>query len=166
MEEINPKIVFENIINILDKNRAVYKLFTHKPAFTYDELKKAQEESGFHGTEMKCLALKSENSFIVYLTLQGTKVDFGKIKSYLKLEKLTLATREELKEQFSAEPGCMYPFGFDRFILILVNPILYNEEWLLFSPALPSNTIQLKGQNLKPILHNLKNKITELNFNL
>ena len=41
-----------------------------------------QKEAGFQGAEMKCLVLKTDTSFIVYITLQGNKVNFDKIRRH------------------------------------------------------------------------------------
>lgn len=162
---VEPSLLFGNIISLLDKTKSNYKLFSHKPAFTYEELKQAQTQTGFQGTEMKCLVLKVNSSFMVYVTIQGNKVSFDKIKQYLEITKIRLATSEELKANFGAEPGCAYPFGFNDSFSIFVDPTIYNEEWLLFSPALPNKTIQVKGKDLKKVFTGLKNKVTEINFN-
>jgi len=158
-------IIYEKIINLLDKGSTNYKLFTHKPAFSYEELLQAQKQTGFFGTEMKCLVLKTDTNFLVYITLQGNKINFDKIKDFLKINKLRLATPQELKEEFGAEPGCAYPFGFSKEIPIFIDPIIYNQSWLLFSPFLPDRTIQIKAMDLKKVFDNLDNSCTEISFN-
>lgn len=159
---VNPEDAYLNIIKLLSENKVEYKLFSHKTALTYEDLAKVQKETGFFGTEGKCMVLKTEESFIVYVTLQGKRINFDEIQKTLGLDKTRLATPEELKEYFSAEPGCAYPFGFSENIDIFVDPQIYKVEWFLFSPVLPTKTVQAKGKDLKKVFENLPNKVTEV----
>lgn len=164
---INSEEVFQHLIKLLDINGVSYKLFSHRPALTYEDLAAVQKETGFIGTEGKCMVLKTDENFIVYITIQGKRVNFDRIKEVLSVKKVRLATKEELKEFFGAEPGCAYPFGFDEKIDIYVDPIIYEQEWFLFSPVVPSKTVQAKGADLKKVFGNLGNKVTEIkDFNV
>ena len=159
---INPQETFQKLIDLLDDNHVVYKLYSHKKALTWEDLKKAQEETGFWGTETKCLVLKVDNKLIVYVTKQGNQTNFKAIKKKLKVSKVRLASEEELKKYFGAEPGCAYPFGFDDKYDIFVDPSIYDEDWMLFSPVLSNKTIQAKGSDLKIVFDSLLNKVKEI----
>lgn len=164
---VNSEEIYLNLIKLLDENVVEYKLFSHKAALTYEDLLEVQKETGFMGTEGKCMVLKIDDKFIVYVTLQGKRLNFDFIKEYLKANKLRLATPEELKEYFGAEPGCAYPFGFENQYDVYVDPKIYEQEWFLFSPVLPMKTIQAKGEDLKKVFDSLENKVEEVNdFNL
>lgn len=153
---------YQEVIDLLNNCSVEYKLFEHQPAFSYEELKKVQEETGFFGSEGKCMVLKANDKFFVYVTLCGNKVNFDVIKEKLGVKKVRLALPEELKENFGAEPGCAYPFGFDAKFDIYIDPVIYETEWFLFSPVLPSVTVQAKGGDLKKVFSSLKNKVTEV----
>lgn len=157
----NSDAYYQNLIKLLKDNHVEYKHFHHQPALTYEQLLEVQKQTGFFGTEGKCMVLKLDDNFIVYVTIQGKRLDFDKIKQVVEVSKVRLATPEELKEFFGAEPGCAYPFGFDKNIDIYVDPIIYEQEWFLFSPVFPDQTIQAKGEDLKKVFDNLENKVTE-----
>lgn len=173
---VDPKKIYPELIRLLDENDVEYKLFSHRPALTYEDLAEVQKEVGFIGKEGKCLVLKVGDefiakqeglSFIVYVTLQGNRVNFDNIKQTLEADKVRLAGPEELKKHFGAEPGCAYPFGFSKDVDIYVDPKIYGVEWFLFSPVLPTKTIQAKGADLKKVFCKLENNVTEIeNFNL
>ncbi|MFZ2189487.1 MAG: YbaK/EbsC family protein [Candidatus Magasanikiibacteriota bacterium] len=164
---IDQNQIYEKIIKILDDSQVEYKLFSHQEALTYEDLAKVQKETGFIGAEMKCLVLKANDTFFVYITLQGEKVNFDIIKEKLGVSKVKLCSAEELNEYFGAKPGCAYPFGFATQYNIYVDPRIYNQEWLLFSPILSTKTVQAKGSDLKIVFDNLDNKVEEvINFNL
>lgn len=163
---IDPENAYLHIIRLLDENQVNYKLFTHRAALSYEDLAGVQKETGFFGTEGKCMVLKIDDKFIVYVTTQGNRVNFDIIKTTLKANKIRLATPEELKSGFGAEPGCAYPFGFSKDVDIFVDPTIYQQEWLLFSPVLSIKTVQAEGEDLKRVFDQLPNKVTEVtNFN-
>lgn len=163
---VNPNTIRNQLINLLDTNQVEYRLFSHSPALTYEDLVTVQKATGFFGTEAKCMVLKIDDKFIVYVTLQGNRVNFNSVKKELKGVKVRLATAQELAEYFGAQPGCAYPFAFDAGYEIYIDPRIYEQEWLLFSPVLPTETIQARGQDLKKVFASLDNKVYEvINFN-
>ncbi|MFA5188241.1 MAG: YbaK/EbsC family protein [Patescibacteria group bacterium] len=159
---IDRNSVYEELINLLDRNQVEYKLFSHREALTYEELAEVQKETGFFGTEMKCLVLKAGEKLIIYVTLQGERVNFDAIKEKLGVNKVRLSTPEELSEYFGAKPGCAYPFGFDAQYDIYVDPKIYDQEWMLFSPVVPTKTVQAKGSDLKKVFNSLGNNVQEI----
>lgn len=56
---INTDDIYQKFINHLDSNKVSYKLFNHKPVFNYEDSLEVQKETGFIGTEGKCLVLKT-----------------------------------------------------------------------------------------------------------
>jgi len=163
---VNQENVYDKLIELLDRNQVEYKLFSHKEALTWEELAEVQKETGFFGTEMKCMVLKADDKFIVYITLQREKINFGAIKEKLEINNVRLATPEELNEYFGAKPGCAYPFGFDAQYDIYIDPKIYNQDWMLFSPVDPTKTVQAKGADLKKVFDSLENNVHEAtNFN-
>jgi len=163
---IDTNSVYEKLISLLDFNKVEYKLFSHKEALTWEELAEVQKETGFFGTEIKCMVLRAGEKLIVYVMTQGKRVDFDAIKEKLEVNKVRLSTPEELNEYFGAKPGCAYPFGFDTQYDIYVDPKIYEQEWMLFSPVVPTKTVQAKGANLKKVFDSLENKVQEVtNFN-
>ncbi len=157
---------YNKLISILDNNHVEYKLFSHKEALTWEELAEVQKETGFFGTEMKCMVLKADDNFFVYITTQGKRINLDVIKEKLNTKKVRLSTPEELSEYFGAKPGCAYPFGFDVKYNIYIDPEIYKQEWLLFSPVIPTKTVQVNGADLKKVFGSLENKVEEvMDFN-
>jgi len=164
---VNPEKIYSDIIQTMDDAHADYKLFSHRKALSYDELGEIQKEVGFIGSEGKCLVLKGNDKFFVYITLSGNRVDFKKIAERVQAAKVKMANPEELLEHFGAEPGCAYPFGFNEDIDIYIDPKIYEVDWFLFSPCLPTKTVQIRGADLKKIFASLNNKVQEADdFNL
>lgn len=159
---VNSEDLYNNVMSLLDRNKIEYKLFTHKAALTYEDLAEVQKETGFVGTEGKCMVLKVDGKFIVYVTLQGKRLNFNAIKEKLGAIKVILATPGELKDFFGADPGCAYPFGFNDQYNIYVDPVIYEQEWLLFSPVYPTKTVQARGPDLRSVFSNIQNQVEEV----
>jgi len=157
---------YERLINLLDSSHVEYKLFEHREALMWEDLAAVQQETGFVGTEMKCMVMKAGDKFIVYITLQGKRIDFDAIKEMLGVSKIRLSTPEELEEHFGAKPGCAYPFGFDKQYDIYVDPAIYEQGWMLFSRVVPTKTVQAKGADLHRVFDSLENSVmTVTTFN-
>ena len=156
---IDSEFIKNKITTMLEQTGVEFTLFEHRPILSYADAEEVQKEAGYIGTEGKSLVLKVEDTFIVYVTIQGQKVNFDSIKDMLQVNKVRLASPEELEEYFGAQPGCAYPFGFDGQYAIYVDPVIYEQEWLVFSPCLPTFTVQAKGLELKKVFDTLPNRV-------
>lgn len=152
------------IVDALDQANATYHLFTHRPILSYEDAEAARIESGFTGTESKSMVIRSGDSLLVYVTLAGKRVDFKALRAPVGGPKPKLVTDDELREHFGAEPGNAYPLGFDATIPVFVDPDVFAQEWLLFSPAVPTETVQLRGADLRAVYALLGNSLEEIAF--
>lgn len=157
-----PERARQRMIDLMDSAGADYKVYTHRPIRNYDDAELARQESGFSGTESKSLVLKSGDSAIVYVTLAGPRVDIKAIRTHLGGPKPKILSDEELWSRFAAEPGAAYPFGFDDDVRIYVDPEIYREEWLLLSLVLPTETVQIRGEDIRKVFAHVANPVEEV----
>ncbi len=150
------------ILAQLERVGATYTIFTHRPIRNYEDAELARQESGFSGSESKSLVLKSGDAIFVYVTLAGRRVDIKAMRTHIGGAKPKILTDEELAEKMGAEPGSAFPFGFGSEIPIYVDPEVYTHEWILISPAIPTETIQMRGSDLEKIYAGLENRIEEV----
>lgn len=160
----DPQIARARILDALDRAGATYHRFTHRPVMNYDDAELARQESGFIGTESKSMVLRIGDGFLVYVTVAGQRVDFKAMRAHLGGPKPKLVTDEDLRSHFGAEPGNAYPLGFDAAIPVCVDPEVLAQEWLLFSPAVPTETVQVRGEDLKAVYDLLGNPFQEIAF--
>ena len=157
-----PPDPYDAILRLLAAQRAEHRVFRHRPVLTYADAEAVRREAGFVGTEGKCLVLKVGAGFAVYTTLQGRRVDFRRIRAHLGGVRVRLATPDELRSAFGAEPGNAYPFGFGADVRVFVDPGVYGQDWLLFSPAFPTATVQVRGRDLPRVFRSLPNPTEEV----
>ncbi len=161
-ETLTPEAAKQRMLDQMDAVGADYKVYTHRPIRNYDDAELARQESGFAGTESKSLVLKSGEDVIVYATLAGRRIDFKAVRAHLGGPKPKILGDEELWFRFAAEPGAAYPFGFNANVRIYVDPAIYDEEWLLLSLVLPSETVQIRGSDIRKIFARVANPVEEV----
>ncbi len=67
------------------------------------------------------------------------------------MKKAPVASGDDLLAQFGAQPGAAYPFGFADDVPILIDPVIYDEDWMLFSAPPPTVTLQFRGRDLRAL---------------
>lgn len=157
-----PTAARQRMIDLMDTVGASYHIYTHRPIRNYDDAELARQESGFRGTESKSLVLKSGGTVYVYVTLAGRRVDMKAVRAHVGGRKPKIVGDAELWERFAAEPGAAYPFGFDADIPIYVDPAIYDEEWLLLSLVLPTETVQILSEDLRKVFAHVANPVEEV----
>ncbi len=150
------------MIDLLDAAGGTYHVYQHRPIRNYDDAELARQESGFFGTESKSLVLKSGDTYLVYFTLAGNRIDLKAIRAHFGGPKPKIVSDAELWDHFVAEAGAAYPFGFDDRYPIYVDPAIYNEEWLLLSLVLATETVQVRGTDLRRVFEIVANPVEEV----
>jgi Ala-tRNA(Pro) deacylase len=161
-DTLTPEVARQRMLDALDAVNADYKVFEHRPIRNYDDAELARQESGFTGTESKSMVLTSGEKVLIYLTLAGNRVDIKAIRSHVGGPKPRIMGAEALWEQFAAEPGAAYPFGFDPGITIFVDPAVYKQEWVLMSLVLPTETVQVRGEDVRKVFDHIPNPVEEV----
>ncbi|HWV23352.1 MAG TPA: YbaK/EbsC family protein [Thermomicrobiales bacterium] len=153
------------MLALLDEAKAEYKVYEHRAVWDYEGYEAVAKETGWQGTEGKNLVMKSGDDYLVYATLQGARVDTKAMKKHLGTKKLRMANAEELDGKFGAEPGNAYPFGFDADVQIIVDPAVFEQEWLLLSLGGAEATVQVRGADLTRVFEGLPNEVEILAMN-
>lgn len=154
--------VYDNIKALLDQNHIQYQEFDHEPILSYEDAEREKARLGWTGIESKNVFMKgNDNQYYIYVTTQGEKVDFKKLKDLLGV-KLSIATADDVRNVAECVPGCVSPFGFSKDIVILLDPQVFSHTDYLFSPGVTTKTIQLNIQQLQPVFALLPNKVITL----
>lgn len=161
-DALTPEAARQRMLDALDVVKADYKVFQHRPIRNYDDAELARQESGFSGTESKSMVLTSGENVLVYLTLAGNRVDIKEIRAHIGSPKPRIMGAEALWAQFAAEPGAAYPFGFDPSIPVYVDPAVYEQEWVLMSLVLPTETVQVRGEDVRKVFDHIANPVQEV----
>lgn len=101
--------VLEKIKNLLDQANVEYKELEHDPVYTSKDAAEIRDEDVSNGA--KALVLIGDKSPVLTVVPGDKKVDFKKVKSYLEIDDLRMATPEEVKEITTLEIGAIPPVG-------------------------------------------------------
>ncbi len=148
--------VFENIKNLLDKNKVPYKLIEHKPVFTSEDAAKIRGSSLSLGA--KALIMKADKKSIMIVVPGDKKVDTSTFKKLYQVKDLEMATKEEVKIISGVEVGAVPPFGNLFKIPLYFDKTIVENEVVFFNAGSHSKSISIKGSDLekvtKPIVGN------------
>ena len=117
---------------------------------------------GTQALRASCVVCRTTAGLAVVVTLAGQRVDTGAVKRLLGTKRVSIASADELRETFGAEPGAAYPFAFAADIPIVVDPLIYAEDWVLYSAGPPTHTLQLRGADLRALFASLPNPTFEV----
>lgn len=154
----DPEAIRDAILDRLDAAGGAYRLFAHRPIVSDAGAAAVRLERGFVGTEGKCPVLKVGDRFAVCTTLEGRRAGDPRGAARLGGGKARLATAALLRDCFGAVPGCAYPFACDPAVAVVVDPAVFAEPRLLFSPALPTQTGEVRGADLAGVFAALPNR--------
>lgn len=157
--------IARRIVGLLDDAGVRYTLCDHRPVLTYDDIAAVAAGTDRQGTEMRSLVQKTGDDFVVYVTLQGTRAGAKAMKKHLGTKTLRMASDEDLADTFGAAPGNAYPFGFDACVRAIVDLAVDGQEWLLFSPCRPGQTVQVRGADLEKAFGSLPDPVEVLALN-
>ena len=151
--------IYENIIRLLQQHHIAFREFDHDPILNYEDAEWEKSRLGWQGIESKNVFMKgNDGNYYLYVTTQGQKVDFKKVKELLGV-KMEIASAEDVTNVIHCVPGCVAPFGFEENIVVLIDPNIFEHTNYLFSPGVTTKTIQTNIRDLKVVFEQLPNKI-------
>jgi prolyl-tRNA editing enzyme YbaK/EbsC (Cys-tRNA(Pro) deacylase) len=123
------------IVNKLQNSGADYQYFAHEPVYTSEEAAKIRGTAAHQGAKALVLRLgKDKNKKYVLFVLAGNKkADFKLLKKYFNESKLTMASKEEVKERTALEIGAIPPFGSSIQLKTYLDSDLAKEKTMAFN---------------------------------
>lgn len=109
----------KKLINLLNKNKAKYKLIEHRTVYTaYDAAQTQKISPKMVG---KTLLVKGDSKFAIVVIPAHKKLDLQKLKKVMnryiekigekKVKKLSIAGEAQIKKYFTKGKGALPPFG-------------------------------------------------------
>lgn len=130
----------------LDGMGVPYRHVTHGPTRTSEELALARGESLETGA--KALLLKTDESFGLFVLSASLQLDNGAVRRETGARRVRFATRDELLELTSLEPGSIPPFGFPilPFELFLDDSILKLDRVAFNAASLTESLVMQRAE--------------------
>ncbi|MBT4604291.1 hypothetical protein HOC01_01510 [archaeon] len=152
--------IFNQITELLKEHNIHYKHIEHQATPTSEESAKARGESIKIGA--KALLLKSKHGFLIAIIPADKKLDTKLTKKVLKSKSLRFANEEELKQLTSLQKGAVPPFGHFFNLPTVIDPLLFQEEFMAFNAGSLTNSIKMKTKDYLIITNKLPNYSQEI----
>lgn len=138
-------IVFEKIVDLLNKNHITYKLYEHAPVFTSSDAAKIRRTKETQGA--KALLFIADGKPILLVLPGSLKVDTKAFKNNNRISDLRFAKREEVFNLTGVEVGAVPPLGNVMNIPTFVDKKLLDEEEIAFNAGSHTRSIKMKTKD-------------------
>lgn len=152
--------MYWNIIKILNDLGIEYKEIEHPASHTCDESKAFREEKWLSGLGSKNIVFHCKGEFYLVTTHWDKSIKARNFKIEFWSKDIRFATQDEISGIGLWIIWSISPFWFENDnIRIFVDSEIFENEFFIFNPAVPTKSIQIKTSDLKRVYGNLKNEI-------
>jgi Ala-tRNA(Pro) deacylase len=147
---------FLKIKELLVKKKIEYKHLVH------EHVRTSVEAAQIRGTNLedaaKALIIKTESKDKIYDLIQAVipadkRIDLKKLKNFLQMKNLSLASPEEVLERTGCTVGSVPPFGILFGLKVYVDESLLTKEQIVFSAGTHNDSIIMKPQDYLEIVN-------------
>ena len=157
--------MFENILEILQKNSIKYDLVEHPESKSCEDSKKFREELWLSWIWSKNIVFHAKWVFYLVTTIWEKEIKARKFKKEFWTKDIRFATQEEITAVLDAVIWSIPPFGFKNSeIKIFVDKEIFSHKYFMFNPWIPTKTIRIETSDLKKIYGNLPNQKIYFDF--
>lgn len=146
MLKSRPMGIFDQILDLLNKNSVEYELFEHEPVRTSEDASKVR------GTALKeaakSMLVKVNSGYFLLVLRADKKINWKKAKELLNAKKIRFATDSEAEEVTGSKPGSLNPFGNLIGIETYFDTHLSNSKYLFLNPGSVEHTIKIRTKDL------------------
>lgn len=145
-----------NLQHFFQENNIQYKLYTHPPLFTCEDVQKC--ELNMEGIDAKSLLLKSKEteSYFLILLPFDVKLDMKSFSQTLGVKKLSFANEEELMNILHLKPGSVSPFGLfndtEKKAKLFIHTEIWASKKVTFHPNVNTETVEMDHDEFKRCL--------------
>ena len=150
--EIEDESTFNKLKSFLDSNSISYKLLTHPPAKTSEEVAKLRGTPLETGA--KSMIIKIDDGFIEIVIPANKKFLSKPAKKYFNTNCLRFAYKEELENLTHCLQGAVPPFGSLFGLKTYVDKSLFDNEnydYISFNGGLRGKSFQIKKDDYKKV---------------
>ena len=145
--------VYENIIEILKKNKIKYEEFHHQPLISAKE--SAEARVGSMSESVKSLIFKTGMGKFILVLMRGDKrVDAKSLKLLEDTDDLHLADAAEVEKISGVKVGAVGPFGLKTKLKTYFYKGILENEYSWFSPGDNTVSVKIKSKDLLKMIEN------------
>lgn len=139
--------IHEQLRALLDNKDAVYRVIKHEPEGRTEIIAKIRGNR--IGQSVKSMALqvrltRRENIYVLANVPGDCRVDFDGVKSHFNADSVAFAAREKAEALTGCVIGAIPPFSFNDQLPALVDPLVLENEEIVFNAGRLDRSIMMK----------------------
>lgn len=140
------------VTRALDALQVPYRVFQHPGEVTSLE-QAARERNQLPEQVIRSIVFRlTQDEYVMALMAGAQQINWGALRKYLGVSRVTMATPEELRAVTGYEIGAVSPFGLPKLMRVLVDASVFTHEEISIGSGMRGVTVILKSADLKRAL--------------
>jgi len=140
----------KHVKTYLDKKMARYDTLVHKTVYTaYDAAQTLRQELK---DIAKSLLIAADKAYVIAVVPAHMRLDLGKLKSALKVKKVSIPNEKIMLKVFRVKPGTMTAFGGLHQIEVWVDKSLLKTKDIIISAGSFTDSVRMKVKDFMAML--------------
>ena len=140
------------IAEFLEKNSINYQVFSHRPAFTAQQMAAEEHVPGMNVA--KPVIVQADGKYYMCVLPACCKVDLETLRSQLGAGEIQLAGEKELAKLFpDCELGAEPPFGNVYGLTTIMDKTLTDDQYLVFQSGSHDRAIRINRDDYEKLVH-------------
>src|SRR5215216_4826700 len=137
----------EQLRELLDKEGATYRVIEHEPEGRTEIIAKIRGnriEQSIKSMVLQVRLTRKENIYCLANVPGDCRVDFESVKRYFHADSVAFAQREKAQELTGCAIGAIPPFSFNDQLLLLADPLIRQNDEVVFNAGRLDRSIMMK----------------------
>ena len=139
--------VHQQLCNLLDQHRAAYRIIEHEPEGRTEIIARIRGnkiEQSIKSIVVQIRLNRKENSYCLANVPGDCRIDFNGIKNHFQADSVAFASRDKAQELTGCVIGAIPPFSFSDQLQVLADPLIQENEDVVFNAGRLDRSIFMK----------------------
>jgi Ala-tRNA(Pro) deacylase len=139
--------IHEHLRGLLDSEGAIYRVIEHEPEGRTEVIAKIRGnriQQSIKSMVLQVRLTRRENIYCLANVPGDCRVDFDGVKNYFKADSVAFAKREKAQELTGCVIGAIPPFSFNEQLQLLADPLIQQNEEVVFNAGRLDRSIMMK----------------------
>jgi len=140
-------IIHKRLCELLDKEGAVYRVIEHEPEGRTEVIARIRGnriEQSIKSIVVQVRLNRKENIYCLANVPGDCRIDFDGIKCHFSADSVAFASREKAQELTGCVIGAIPPFSFSDQLQVLADPLIQENEEVVFNAGCLDRSIFMK----------------------
>jgi Ala-tRNA(Pro) deacylase len=139
--------IHEQLRTLLDREKASYRVIEHEPEGRTEVIARIRGnrvEQSIKSMVLQVRITKKENIYCLANIPGNCRVDFDGVKRYYNADSVAFAQREKAQALTGCAIGAIPPFSFSEQLQLLADPLIQENEEVVFNAGRLDRSIMMK----------------------